>query len=90
MDFLVDTNVVLLVADRDHAAWLEARNMMRSIFRQGGRLCLAKQSLIEAWGVAPRPPGLNGFGLSPIAFKEQFLESLVFGQHCVTVMSRSS
>jgi predicted nucleic acid-binding protein len=37
---------------------------MKVLFREGSRLCLAKQSLIESWVVATRPRDVNGFGLS--------------------------
>lgn len=37
---------------------------MKILFGQGARLCVAKQSLIEAWVVATRPRGVNGFGCS--------------------------
>ena len=35
---------------------------MKLLFRQGNRLCVAKQSLIEAWVVATCPRDVNGFG----------------------------
>lgn len=38
---------------------------MKVLFRRGKRLCVAKQSLIEAWVVATRPRDVNGFGYSP-------------------------
>jgi hypothetical protein len=37
---------------------------MKILFRQGNRLCVAKQSLLEAWVVATRPRDVNGFGYS--------------------------
>ena len=38
---------------------------MKYLFRRGNRLCVAKQSLLEAWVVATRPRDVNGFGYSP-------------------------
>ena len=38
---------------------------MKILFRQGHRLCVARQSLLEAWVVATRPRDVNGFGYSP-------------------------
>ena len=64
MDCLVDTNAILRAADLAHTSSQEARNAMRVLFRQGSRLCLAKQSLVESWVVATRPRDVNGFGLS--------------------------
>ena len=43
---------------------------MKILFRQGSRLCIAKQSLVEAWVVATRPRDVNGFGYSPILAAE--------------------
>jgi predicted nucleic acid-binding protein len=37
---------------------------MKVLFRRGWRLCISKQSLIEAWVVATRPRDVNGFGYS--------------------------
>jgi hypothetical protein len=37
---------------------------MKVLFRQGHRLCVAKQPLIESWVVATRPRDTNGFGYS--------------------------
>ena len=37
---------------------------MKLLFRQGSTMCVAKQSLIEAWVVATRPRDVNGFGYS--------------------------
>jgi predicted nucleic acid-binding protein len=37
---------------------------MKALFRRGRRLCVAKQSLLEAWVVATRPRDVNGFGYS--------------------------
>src|SRR5262245_33904249 len=70
MDCLVDTNILLRSADRLHPASTRARNAMKVIFRQGHRLCVAKQSLLEAWVVATRPRDVNGFGFSPQAAAE--------------------
>ena len=64
MDCLVDTNVVLRAADHAHRFSSEARSAMMVLFKNGYRLCLAKQSLVESWVVATRPRDVNGFGLS--------------------------
>jgi predicted nucleic acid-binding protein len=65
MDCLVDTNVLLRAADRRHADSLTARNAMKSLYRKGHRLCIAKQSLLEAWVVTTRPREVNGLGYTP-------------------------
>ncbi len=65
MDWLVDTNIILRAADNSHGSSLLARKAMKILFRQGHRLCVARQSLLEAWVVATRPREVNGFGYSP-------------------------
>jgi hypothetical protein len=37
---------------------------MKILFRQGYRLCVAKQTLIGSWVAATRPRDANGFGYS--------------------------
>src|SRR5437667_7106795 len=64
MDCLIDTNIILRSADRLHPASPPARKAMKILFRQGYRLCVAKQTLIESWVVATRPRDANGFGYS--------------------------
>lgn len=65
MDCLVDTNIILRSADRLHPASAQARKAMKILFRQGNRLCVARQTLLESWVVATRPRDANGFGYSP-------------------------
>jgi len=64
MDCLVDTNVILRSANRLHPASPRARGAMKILYRQGFRLCVAKQTLVESWVVATRPRDANGFGYS--------------------------
>src|SRR5439155_6111894 len=64
MDCLVDTSISLRAADHPQPATTLARKAMKLLLRQGNRLCVAKQSLIEAWVVATRPRDVNGFGYS--------------------------
>ena len=65
MDCLVDTNIILRSADKLQPSSVNARKAMKILFRQGHRLCIARQSLLEAWVVATRPRDVNGFGYSP-------------------------
>ncbi len=65
MDCLVDTNVLLRSANRLHPASSEARGALKRLFREGYRLCVARQNLLEAWVVATRPMEVNGFGYAP-------------------------
>lgn len=61
-DCLVDTNIILRSADRLHPSSTRARDSMKILFRQGIRLCVAKQSLLEAWVVATRPRNASAAG----------------------------
>jgi predicted nucleic acid-binding protein len=64
MDCLIDTNIILRAADRLHPTSTRARRALKVLFRQGHRLCVATQTLIESWVVATRPRDANGFGYS--------------------------
>ncbi len=64
MNYLVDTNVILRTADPFHPASAQAQRAMSILCRRGNKLCLAKQSLLEAWVVATRPRDVNGFAYS--------------------------
>jgi hypothetical protein len=61
---LVDTNIVL----RGNAsAGLEGpiRRKVRALTGEGLQLCIAGQSITEAWVVMTRPVSANGLGLKP-------------------------
>src|SRR5260370_42484482 len=64
MDCLIDTNIILRAAGQLHTVTPRACRAMKVLFRQGHRLCVAKQTLIESWVVATRPRDANGFGYS--------------------------
>lgn len=61
---LVDTNVLLRIAEVEspmHPAALDAIFVLKS---QGIRLCIVSQNLVEFWVAATRPISSNGLGLS--------------------------
>lgn len=64
MDCLLDTNILVRLADtisRDHRLTLRA---LATLNRQGHRLCLTPQNYVEFHGVATRPRAANGLGLT--------------------------
>jgi predicted nucleic acid-binding protein len=63
--YLVDTNVLLRLADHTHPLHPSIRAAMRKLKRDGHRLQITPQNCIEFWNVATRPGNRNGFGLSP-------------------------
>lgn len=61
---LVDTNVLLRLADRQQPARPIARRAVDTLVRRGDTLHLATQNCTEFWNVATRPADKNGLGLS--------------------------
>lgn len=64
MSYLVDTNVLLRLAQRTHLMHVDARRALASLRKQGEELCIIPQNLIEFWAAATRPLAENGLGLS--------------------------
>ena len=59
---LLDTNIVLRLADRAASEHRAIRLALQKLDAQGVSLVLAPQVLIEFWVVATRPVDVNGFG----------------------------
>jgi len=64
MSYLVDTNVLLRLVQKDSPMHPDARKAIILLRRQGVSLCIVPQNLIEFWAVATRPISSNGLGLS--------------------------
>lgn len=64
MNCLVDTNVLLRIAQIDHPQFNTASNAVESLRQQGETLVIAPQNLVEAWAVATRPVERNGLGFT--------------------------
>ncbi|WP_089728616.1 type II toxin-antitoxin system VapC family toxin [Candidatus Thiosymbion oneisti] len=60
--YLLDTNVVLRLLDRNDAAHNQCRLAVERLILRGDEPCLAPQVLTEFWVVATRPAHSNGFG----------------------------
>ncbi len=65
MVYLVDTNVLLRLADRRHPLHPVIRQTIRKLQQEGHTLQITAQNGIEFWNVASRPANKNGFGLTP-------------------------
>jgi len=63
--YLVDTNVLLRFADREHPLHSKVRAAVRTLRAAGHSLRATPQNCVECWNVATRPIDKNGFGLLP-------------------------
>jgi predicted nucleic acid-binding protein len=61
---LLDTNVVLRYAQRDHSLNPITQHAIATLKQQGYEFRIAPQNCIEFWNVATRPLTRNGFGLT--------------------------
>ena len=65
MDVLADTNTILRRLHRAHPQHRQARDAITRFSKDGNRVCVTSQNLIELWAVCTRPIESNGFGLTP-------------------------
>jgi len=64
MSYLVDTNVLLRLVQKNHPMRPDARRALVTLRKQGEELCITSQNIIEFWAVATRPLDKNGLGLT--------------------------
>ena len=64
--YLLDTNVVLRLIDRNDPDHTLCQQAVERLIQQQHEPCLAPQVLVEFWVVATRPMENNGFGWSPV------------------------
>ena len=76
MKVLVDTNVLLRIAQPLHPQRPDALNATTRLLYGGWELCLVPQVLYEYWVVATRPENVNGPGLDQRT-AEQALDQLI-------------
>lgn len=69
MPALVDTSVLVPLANAADPRHLTAVQSVDRLHRKGEILNIAPQNLIEFWNVATRPAAVNGIGLPPIQAK---------------------
>jgi predicted nucleic acid-binding protein len=65
MSVLLDTNVLLRLAESNHPMHGDAVQAVAILLGGGESLSVVSQIFYEFWVVATRPPGINGLGLSP-------------------------
>lgn len=77
MRILLDTNIVLRLAQPSHSMHSITRQAIVALDYANVEMCLVPQVLYEFWSTATRPQGLpNGLGL-PISEAVQTLEELI-------------
>ncbi|MGF1673741.1 MAG: type II toxin-antitoxin system VapC family toxin [Rivularia sp. (in: cyanobacteria)] len=64
MNYLVDTNFLLRLAQNTSPFQQYTRNAYFTLRSQGEVLIIVPQNLVEFWAVATRPVDVNGLGLS--------------------------
>jgi len=64
MSYLVDTNVLLRLVQKNHPMRPDARRALVTLRKQGEELFITSQNIIEFWAVATRPLDKNGLGLT--------------------------
>ena len=64
MSYLSDTNILSTLAKRQSPQYAEVRRALTVLRKQGEKICLVPQNLIEFWAIATRPISANGLGLS--------------------------
>src|SRR5438105_3082658 len=66
MSVLLDTNILLRMAELQHAMHEPALQAAEVLAGGGETLCLVSQNLYEFWIVSTRPVAQNGLGLSAV------------------------
>ena len=64
MSYLVDTNVLLRLAQPNHPMRNDARQALIALRKRNEALCVVPQTIVEFWAVATRPVENNGLGLT--------------------------
>lgn len=64
MAVLVDSNILVYIANPQSPFYQQARDAINLLLQRGETLCVLPQNLIEFWVVATRPTQNNGLGLS--------------------------
>src|SRR6266852_941115 len=62
VNFLLDTNILLRMADENASQHLLAGEAVSVLLARGNEVYLTAQNLIEFWAVATRPLDVNGLG----------------------------
>ncbi|MFN0171976.1 MAG: type II toxin-antitoxin system VapC family toxin [Bryobacteraceae bacterium] len=85
MDCLLDTNILIRGFDRRHPMCRLVRAAGKKLHREGLRLCLAPQNVVEFWAVATRPLDSNGLGI-PVEYAARLVRRF---KRVVTILSET-
>lgn len=64
MKYLLDTNILLRLVERNHPHHQEAKEALKTLRQQNHTFCVFLQNISEFWNVCTRPTQNNGLGLS--------------------------
>jgi predicted nucleic acid-binding protein len=64
MTYLLDTNILLRLAQPDCSMHSFAVDAIATLRQQEASICIVPQNLIEFWTVATRPLNVNGLGMT--------------------------
>ena len=64
MDILADTNILLRRIHRSDPQHRITQRCLNRLIKEGNRICITSQNLIELWTVCTRPTDNNGLGLT--------------------------
>ena len=76
MKYLLDTNIVLRIADSRSAQHTVAVEAVAKLVAQDNEIYVAPQVLVEFWVVASRPTNVNGLGWSVDAVESELSDIL--------------
>ncbi|MDD1419557.1 type II toxin-antitoxin system VapC family toxin [Dolichospermum sp. ST_sed1] len=71
MKYLVDTNILLRLVQKNSPMHLDTQRAILTLKKQGDFLCIIPQNIIEFWAVSTRPLDKNGLGLSITQAEEE-------------------
>ena len=80
MAYLLDTNILLRIAQPNHPMNQEARSCVRALLRHREAVHVVPQVLFEFWVVATRPVANNGLGLATPEVKRKVTAAETFFQ----------
>src|SRR5438552_4063863 len=64
IDILADTNILLRRIHRGDPQHRITQRCLNRLIKEGNRICVTSQNLIELWSVCTRPTDNNGLGLA--------------------------
>ncbi len=75
--YLLDTNILLRVADTSSSQHSLAINAIKEILNIGNKCVITAQVLVEFWVVATRPKEVNGLGWTPKETREKINQFII-------------